>query len=1243
MSKRTTSALIVFMALQAVAQEVKYMEKLYEWIENPARYAWNQEEGRSYYIPQKHLSLNGTWKFFYSETPEGIPRKFYEPGFNDKRWNNIEVPGNWEMKGYGDKLFRNTSMPFKTTPPSVPREYNPTGAYRRTFTLPREWGKDCQVFLRMEKTASASLVWINGQEVGFNEGAQEPAEYNVTPYLRPGRNTIAVHVVKYSDGVYLESQDYWRLAGIHDEVLLYATPQIRLFDWYVRTDLTDDNRQAAVHIDVDVKNYSDQKEADYRVKAQLFHADGRLIAETESHPLRIGKAGKQSVQMEQNVANPETWSAETPRLYTLRLLLVDEKGNTCDTIGTKMGFQETAIRDGVFYLNGQPVKVNAQNSHMQHPEKGHTMDEATIRKDFELLKQFNFNGVRTSHYPPVNRYMQLACKYGLYIIDECGDEAHAFENLSRDPAYKAMYLDRVRRMVLRDRNYPCVLFWSAGNESGEGEHIAAVVEEGKRLDPTRYWMYGGNAPTHPAEDIIGPRYPTPLELEMIYGKREGNQDMRPSFMDEYLSVAGNGGGSLDDFWRVVDTYPRLMGGAIWDFVSPGVTEQTRRIDDSSPWKTPAHLMGNARLAEGRHGKALDLNGHDQWVEVYQQENTEIRGRELMICCDVMPRDLAGSYGAYLTKGDYQYGLMQRGRDSLDFYLYTDAKKVLTVPLPDKWEHQWHQIIATYDGKRMAVSIDGQERGQRPETGSIRNLPFPVNIGRNAQRNRAETRVYPCDALIDRVGLFDHIVPPDSMDARHAALWLDFETEHAEGQFFSYGVSPRTYGSIWPDRTVQPEMFQMKKTGQPLYFRLTDANEGRMEVWNRLFFTNASAYETRWMLKADDEVLEEGTLEIDVAPRARQEVSIPLHRPAIVPGREYWLEVSTTLRKDEVWAPKGHEVAWEQFRMPWFSAPAPAAAAEGPLTVEENEKRLCVTGRDFAYTFDKESGSLCSIRMKDKEIIGEPLRLNLWRAPLTNEEDGWNAYSLRPATVNKIYGERLASEYYAKGLDRLSFCPTSITASKEKECISVSIRQIVLIGQSQKEQQDQYIFSLSCSGYENLFTYEIHPDGELVISHQMNPQGSMPMWLPRVGLTTTLHASLDHVAWYGRGPQENYPDRQTGYRMGIWKCLADEMFEPYLLPQDYGLRTENRWLTLTDGEGHGLRISMDQPFNFNVYPYSTDNLTKAQYPYQLMRQEGRTLNLDYETSGVGCTARGILPGYRVAPRAMNRTLILKLLR
>ena len=152
-----------------------------------------------------------------------------------------------------------------------------------------------------------------------------------------------------------------------------------------------------------------------------------------------------------------------------------------------------------------------------------------------------------------------------------------------------------------------------------------------------------------------------------------------------------------------------------------------------------------------------------------------------------------------------------------------------------------------------------------------------------------------------------------------------------------------------------------------------------------------------------------------------------------------------------------------------------------------------------------------------------------------------------------------------------------------------------------------------------------------------------MWLPRVGLTTTLHASLDHVAWYGRGPQENYPDRQTGYRMGIWKCLADEMFEPYLLPQDYGLRTENRWLTLTDGEGHGLRISMDQPFNFNVYPYSTDNLTKAQYPYQLMRQKGRTLNLDYETSGVGCTARGILPGYRVAPRAMNRTLILKLLR
>lgn len=690
----------VFLGLMCSApiysQGVNYLDNLYNFIENTSVFELNQEEGRSYHIPQKHLSLNGEWKFLYSDVPENIPSDFYEVNYNDWDWEKIKVPSNWEMEGYGDRLFRNVQAPFKTNPPFVPREYNPTGAYRRTFTLPSSWKGD-QVFLRMEKVASASFVWINGEEVGYNEGAQEPAEYNITKYLRQGKNTIAVHVVKYSDGYYLEGQDYWRFAGIFDDVWIYATPSVRLFDWYVTTDLDDNYTDAVLNLAVDVKKYTTALSENYRVKANLLDVNRKLVKEMISDPFLMDKEGKKQVIFSEQIIKPKKWTSETPNLYTLEMKLQTAGGKTTDIIRTKIGFKETEIRGETFYLNGVPLKVNAQNSHMQHPELGHVMNEETIRKDFEILKQFNFNAVRTSHYPPVSRYLELANEYGLFIIDEAGTESHATEFVSKQKEYTEMYRERVRQMVLRDRNYPCVLFWSAGNESGEGFNITEAIKEGRKYDHSRYWMYGGNAYAHPAEEIIGPRYPLPIELEMQTGIIPDKSDRRPSFMDEYLSVAGNGGGGLDDYWRVVYAHPRLMGGAIWDFVSPGLTERIRKIEDKSLFSTPVHLMGNTRLVKAVDGNALDLNGHDQWVEVYRQSNVEIESNELTLTMDVYPRKLISSCGSFLTKGSYQFGLQQRGKDSLDFYIYTDKHYVLRIPLPTDWEYNWHKLCGVYDG------------------------------------------------------------------------------------------------------------------------------------------------------------------------------------------------------------------------------------------------------------------------------------------------------------------------------------------------------------------------------------------------------------------------------------------------------------------------------------------------------------------------------------------------------------------
>jgi len=1208
-----------------LAQKVNYLENLSEFIENTAVFELNQEEGRTYYIPEKHISLNGNWKFFWSDVPEGIPDDFYKENFNDKKWDLIQVPSNWEMVGYDDKLFRNIASPFKPNPPYMPKEHNPTGAYRKTFTLPSNWRGE-QIFLRFEKVASASFVWINGQEVGYNEGAQEPAEYNITQYLKPGKNTIAVHVVKYSDGYYLEGQDYWRLAGIFDDVWIYATPSVRLFDWQVITDLDETYTDANLELNVDVKKYTADPTSSFQVKAQLFDAENKRIAEFSTESFDINQIGKKQLKLQKEIKNPKKWTSETPDLYVLNMQLINAEGKIVDATKQRIGFKKTEIREEVFYLNGIPLKIHAQNSHMQHPELGHVMDEATIRKDFEILKQFNFNAVRTSHYPPVNKYLELADEYGLFVIDEAGTEAHATEYISDWPEFTEMYRERVRQMVLRDRNYPCILFWSAGNEAGEGFNISEVIKEGKKYDSTRYWMYGGNAFAHPAEDIIGPRYPTPAEIEMQVGLMPDSNDIRPSFMDEYLSVAGNGGGGLDDYWRVIYAHPRIMGGAIWDFVSPGLTERVRQIQDQSPYQTPVHLMGNARLVKGVQGKALDLNGHDQWVEVYRQDNVEFETDQLTLTCDIYPRKLVSSCGAFITKGSYQFGLHQRGKESLEFYLYTNKRHSLLVPLPNNWEDNWHQLRAVYDGKEMAVYINGKKMGSLEVTGRIKNFPFPINIGRDAEEIGKELDVYICDAIMDNVGIFTEVVQPEDARPERAALWLDFEQESDKGTFFSYGIGARTYGSIWPDRKVQPEMWQMKKSAQPIAISLIDAENGWIEVWNRNYILDASHYKTRWFLEADGDIIDEGELNLQLSPLTKKRMQLPFNKPIIQAGKEYRITISSSLRKDEIWAPAGHEVAWSQLELPWYKV-AEAKPISGSLEFKETTDAVIISGAEFSYTFNKQNGALSSIQVKGKEMLTSPFALNVWRAPLANEIDSWNAGNAYSTNRKAEYGPQMASEYYSLGLDELTSVLLSFEAFELENKVYVNVRDFNITKDSES------------SGFENLYSYTITSDGKIAIHHTILPQGKMPLWLPRIGLTMTVDKNFNQVEWYGRGPQENYPDRKSGCKIGIYKSDIQEMYEPYLIPQDYGLRTDNRWVRLTDNNGLGIELKVNELFNFNAYPYSTDNLTKAHYTYQLQEQDGITFNLDYATSGVGCTARAIFNSYRAMPQLYEREIII----
>ncbi len=1224
----------------------KFPGNVYEFIENPAIVELNQEPGHVPLIAfkgadqalsnqrdasQGYLSLNGTWKFCYSENPAATPAGFFQPKFDDRKWGTIRVPGNWEMQGYGDPMFRNVAQPFKTDPPRVPHDYNPVGSYRTTFSLPADW-KGKEVFLRMDGSTSATFVWLNGKEVGYNQGANEPAEYNLTPLLTAGKNTLAIQVYKYSDGTYLEDQDFWRLAGIFRDVYLMATPEVHMRDYFITTDLDKLYLDADLMVSVSLKNYSSEPKRGLRVKATLFGKDHQIIQDPViSEMVNLSGHEDHEIKLVAKVKNPGKWSAEKPNLYHLTLELISQNGKTEEVVPATFGFKETEIRHQALLLNGVPIKLNGVNSHMQHPKLGHAMDTATIRKDFVLMKQFNINCVRTSHYPPVQEYLELADEMGIYIVDETGDESHATEFISKMGEWRDAYVERVQKMVLRDRNHPSIIFWSAGNESGFGNNICEVIKEGKHLDPTRFWMYGGNTDDVawknevPCEEIIGPRYPTPFELETRIAQVSEHQDPRPSFMDEYVAATGNGAGGLDEFWNLIYKYPRLTGGAIWDWISPGINEKVRLVKDESPYQINTSIKGRAVFAEGKFGKAIELNGHDQWIETYQDPALDITGNMLTLSFWVYPNQWNGN-GTFLVKGDYQFGIIQKDEKTLAFYVTDLKKNTLEAALPDSWTGQWHHIAGICNGREMSLYVDGKRLANHPFTGKITNKPFPLSLGYSTESDGSEYSQNMSNARFDRVAIFDQAISVDRLltdDSpllkNSSRLWLDFESETFKGEYFSMGIGGRTYGMVWPDRTPQPELWQVKKSAQPVHAEWVNAAIGIVKITNRMAFTNLSELNCSWELEADNSVLQQGKLNVPLAGSETTEITVPYQKPELTPGVAYRLKLSFRTKGDKFWAKSGFEMAWEQLDLPWFQPEVINHNPDGSvLNIAENSDSLIISGSGFSYAFGKVTGNLTSMIYRGCNLIQNGPELSVWRAPLVNETDGWANGGAQLKDKQPGMGNGPVNNWFSLGLNQLHFKMDQMQWSKNED-------GEVIICVNNHAAGTTYN-----TAFSNSFIYRISPDGGMEINHTVTPHGIMPAWLPKVGLKWRLNHTLENVKWNGRGPYENYPDRKSGAKQGIFECNVKDFAEPYLKPQDYGCRTDNRWVKFENREGAGVIFSGNQQFNFSAQIYDTDLLTRAQYPYQLKPSDAITFNFDYATSGVGCTAISVLNEYRVLP-------------
>ena len=1242
---RTLSLLICLYLISNIA----FAQSQNDW-ENPEIFQRNQVRPHTNLMPFNTLkealsadkksspnftSLNGVWKFNFSENLENAPEGFYKDSFNRKKWDAIQVPSNWEMEGYGYAKFRNIGQPYSSTAPFVPKEFNPIGSYYRVFTLAKDW-KEKQHFLRFEGVQSASYVWINGKEVGYNQGAMEPAEYDITPYLKTGENSIAVKVLHYSDGSYLEDQDTWRLAGIFRDVYMMSTPKIHLHDFYVSTDLDANYRDVTLHVDAFVTRFNKENLKDYSVRLSLFDdKKNKILGKT------LNKIGEKSVEDEFQkisgsflVESPKKWSAEHPNLYTLTLELLDKDNIAIEVYSHKTGFREVEVKNKAIYVNGMPVKLNAVNSHMMHPKTGHAMDVATMRKDLMLMKQFNINCVRTSHYPPNVEYLDIADELGIYIIDETGDEAHSNIQLSSQPEWEKQYVDRMRKMVYRDRNHASIIIWSAGNESGPGNNICELIAAGKLIDPSRpAWMYGGNQDEDPAtnpiecEDIVGPRYVTPLMLKKRFALGD---DPRPSFMDEYLSVAGNALGGLDEYWDLIYQYPRLTGGAIWDWVSPGIDARWRTTPDASPNKVMASLMNKALLKEGKFGHALYLSGHDDWLEVYRDKALDISDDQLTLSFWVKPEKFNGD-AYFITKGNYQYGIWQSDATKIQFYVHTDRKVLVEAEIPNDWEGNWHQVTGTYDGENLILYINDEEVARKVCVGHIINGPYPVNIGKSAEIIDNHLG-YLTHTTIDNIRIFNRVVSVEALQnsseelKKQASLWRDFETVKDESHYYTIGLPGRTYGLIWPDRSIQPELWQLKKSPQPVEIKVQNLAAGEVEIFNRFQFTNLNSFNITWSLLGDGEIIESGSLKFNVAPLKKADLKIPYQTKNLKEGKHYVLELSFTLLEETNWAKKGHEIAWEQFEFPYIKNKRERLGVEG-ISIDEKVESIVFKGASFTYTFDKNTGLLSSLVFKEKEYLKQGPKFNIWRAPLANELDAWGTFFTSIGHQSEGMGKNMSNGWYALGLNNLEHEVSAIEIIKNKSEMGL---KIVSLATSNKD----------ATGFLNEFTYTITKDGEITLHTKSSPAGEFTHWIPKMGLQLQLPDSFQQIKWYGRGPYETYPDRKTGAKFGRYETTvkADEV--PYIIPQDYGNKTDVYWTTISDDNGNGLLIKGDQTFNTSTQIYDTDNLTRAYYRGQLKDVDYITLNLDHKMSGVGGTAISILNKYRVLPKEYEFTFYIK---
>lgn len=1269
---------------QSSAQIIDYQSQ-----EAAVNAVWNFAARENSSYMQKLTGEGQDWDLTVVENPEAAEKFLGENGFMHASytedpadgWKTVSLPCSWTQQGFDYAIYTNQNMPFQGSetfyrgntasqtsvyPPLAPTIYNPVGLYRKTFTVDEDLTRDGRrVYINFNGVESAYYLYVNGHEVGYSEDSFSPHKFDITDFLQEGENFLAVKVHKFCDGTWFEDQDMIYDGGIFRDVFLTSAPLVQIRDYFVTTDLDENFEDADLNVKVDLKNMADSDISDWSVEALAFDRAGNQILNNASAPAVVASNSTSELSITTHVENPALWSAENPNLYALVLVLKDGTGHEVQRVSTQLGFREInftrtpksgqAAHYDPITINGMPLQFKGADRHDSDPVYGKYVPEATIREDLRLMKEYNLNAIRTSHYSNDDYLYWLANEWGLYVLAETNAECHALfaESYNDDKAkFKEAVIDREDTAFHRLKNNPSIVMWSIGNEIGYPTNPNAADS----MFNDAVWYFKDRDTTRPvhceslsAGNGFGVDVASSMYGSQSYVSSMGGSGRIPYMQCEYAHAMGNSVGGLKEYWEAFRSADNILGGFIWDWVDQS---RAKDIDAVKSWSltdetgVPGEIHGSETSWNHSAGEGsltgTSFSGYTVMGNPAKY-NEALSGSNKSFTMEVVvrPKDTSQN-NIFIAKGDNQVSLKTHSQNNnIEFFVYGNSWSSMTAPLPEDWVGNWHQLAVVYDKGATTIYIDGEVAATANLSSTISSNDTALGVGFDADYNRtlkgdmSLARIYTRALSQEEIAGQYQASPAITSNDESVLLWVDYSSSvtenvktgwdyYGEGGTYSgiYGEEMsgkyHAYGGDWGDtpndnsfcanglisgdRQAQPELYEVKYQYQSLWFSadINQLDRREVSVYNENAFTDLSAYDLHWEVLEDGLVVDEGTFEGSCAPRTTGTVTVPFTMPEqLKDGAVYHLNLYAALKEDEEWASAGHTVAYEQIQLPASVRQAAPVISQAAVTVTENDEEFAVTGEDFSFAISKADGTMGAYTYKGETLLEKGPVPNFWRAKTENDENEKNsAYDTGwRAAANNISVE-------------------SVTASVNEAGQNVITAQISFPdAQNTKE----------------TMVYTIDGSGKVTVSLSVDATKTSMKGFIRVGSMMTLPAGYESVSWFGNGPVESYNDRKEGAKQGVWSSTVDDFFYPYIHVDDSGNLTDVNWISVkSDSSDTALLVAARDQVEASALHFTPEELDSVAHAYELTPRDETILSVDYGSKGTGTATcgPGVLDAYKL---------------